>query len=98
MPHRLIVRKRAQSDLEAACAWYEEQEPGLGLQFLDEVDAALKAIREHPELFAVLQGTVRRSILNRFPFGIHYVHRGDTISVLAVVHVARHPSTWPRRD
>jgi toxin ParE1/3/4 len=96
MPYRLIVRKRAQSDIDSSCAWYESQERGVGLRFLDEVDGALRIIRERPAAFTVVKGSVHRMILNRFPFGIYYVCSGNTVSVLSVVHVARHPSTWPQ--
>ena len=45
MTLELIVRPEAEKDLSAAFEWYEERVPGLGSDFLLNVDAAFHAIR-----------------------------------------------------
>jgi toxin ParE1/3/4 len=47
---RLIVREKAESDIESAFRWYEEQRPGLGADFIRSVDAALASVQREPEL------------------------------------------------
>jgi hypothetical protein len=38
MARRWIVRPWAESDLDRAASWYEDQRPGVGLRFLDAAD------------------------------------------------------------
>ena len=35
----------AQRELHDAVAWYDEQAPGLGLEFLDELDRAVRLLK-----------------------------------------------------
>jgi hypothetical protein len=57
----LIVRPSAAADVEEAFSWYEQQRPGLGEQFLDVVDAALREIAGHP---------LRQTVIFREPIRI----------------------------
>ena len=45
------LRPEAESDLDEAARWYEEQRSGLGSEFLDEVLRVLSAISAQPEGF-----------------------------------------------
>jgi len=40
----IIVRPAAAADIEDAFLWYERQHPGLGVEFLDAVQAACESI------------------------------------------------------
>ncbi len=44
MSVEIRVRARARRDLEEATQWYEAQGPGLGSDFLDEVERAFERI------------------------------------------------------
>ncbi len=46
--YRLVSDPRADLDIEAAFLWYEKEQPGLGLEFLDELRAAYNRIVEGP--------------------------------------------------
>ena len=37
--YRLVAEPPADLDVEAAFDWYEKEQPGLGLEFLDELRA-----------------------------------------------------------
>jgi plasmid stabilization system protein ParE len=78
-------------------AYYEEQMPGLGTQFLDEVQSALDRIRAFPLAWQPLSQHTRRCLLNRFPYGVIYEQRKDEIVVVAVGHQHRHPDFWKSR-
>ena len=62
----------AQREFEEGAAWYESQEPGLGVEFNAEIDRVLVRI-EHQESFVtapiatVPGGVVRREFVDRFP-------------------------------
>jgi plasmid stabilization system protein ParE len=64
------LRPEAEQDLADAAAWYEEQRPGLGRQFLDETQVLLSAIAERPLAYHVVHRATRRALLQRFPFGV----------------------------
>jgi hypothetical protein len=46
MTRHWIVRPLAQTDLEDAATWYERQQSGLGLRFLDALDHVFNRVRE----------------------------------------------------
>lgn len=93
----VIVRLRAERDIESARAWYEAQRPGLGEEFLSSVQARLEAIREFPETCPTIYRSVRRAVVHRFPYLIFYLLSPGKIVVLAVLHTSRSPAVWPRQ-
>jgi hypothetical protein len=42
------IQPRAQAEADEAAAWYEAQQPGLGIEFLLELDAAIERAAETP--------------------------------------------------
>jgi plasmid stabilization system protein ParE len=97
MLSRVVVRAEAQADLAAAFAWYEDQRTGLGLQFLDEIERCLQRIAENPEACSIVHRRFRRALTSRFPYKVFYVVDADIISIVAVLHAARHPMRWRSR-
>jgi len=87
----------ADEEMNAAARYYEQQVPGLGHQFLDELEWAVRRIHEHPKSGAILHGSIRRMLLLRFPFGLLYRIDEDVILVLAVMHLRRRPDYWKNR-
>jgi toxin ParE1/3/4 len=77
------------ADFRTGYGWYEDECPGLGMEFAAEFRAAYKRLRRGPLLYAVRFSNIRRLNFNRFPYGIFYaVHRNE-IRVLAVLHSSR---------
>ena len=54
--------KPAQSELDDAVAWYNEQAAGLGVEFLDELDRAIRRALTHPFSCLIL----RKKPVSRF--------------------------------
>jgi plasmid stabilization system protein ParE len=75
-------------------AWYEEQSPGPGQQFVLEITQAFEQITEAPERFGPWLGSasVRRFPLKRFPYALLYEIRPDKVRILCARHHKRHPS------
>ena len=82
--HRLVS-----ADFQSAYDWYEEECPGLGLEFAAEFRHAYRKLRQGPLLYAVRFCGIRRLNLNRFPHGIFYFVKPEEIRVLAVLHASR---------
>ena len=98
MAYRLTVSDRATREIGEAFEWYQEQQPGLGVEFLDALDVQFQSIIRSPELYAQTQRGIRRALLARFPYGVFYAAKGEIISVLAVVLTSRSPRRWPRQS
>ena len=62
-------------------AYYDEAVPGLGLEFLDELEHALHRILLHPEAWTPLSQEHRRCRLRRFPYGVIYSVKEDSVLV-----------------
>jgi len=90
-------RRVATAELREAVAWYNLQQPGLGLELLKAVNATVQGILEHPQRWSVYHRSVRRASLHRFPYVLYYEIRPDNrIRVYRVVHASRDP--LPVRD
>lgn len=63
MAPRLIIQPQSELDIQAAAVWYEDQRPGLGEKFLDELDHVFHRIVENPRQFPCLEQTVHRALL-----------------------------------
>ncbi len=91
----VILRPRAERDIEVARKWYDAQQVGLGEAFLSAVQERLEAIRRFPESCPEIHKIVRRAMVRRFPYLIFYLLTLDRIVVLAVLHTSRNPANWP---
>ena len=49
MKWRIIIRPRAEADLQAAQRWYEERREGLGAELVLTVRQAVSVLRENPD-------------------------------------------------
>lgn len=86
--------KPAQAEVDDAFAWYEIQSRGLGTQFLDDFDRAIRRIVAYPLASTEMDEGLRRCLLSRFPYGIIYGIDSETIIVVAVAHLHREPQYW----
>jgi toxin ParE2 len=93
----LIILEPAQSELEAAQAWYEKRKIGLGDRLFAEFLVVLDNITRQPGAWDPLPGGFRRCRMNKFPYGIVYSARGDDIIVVAVAHHKRRLGYWRHR-
>ena len=98
MNYRLLIRRQAKSDLRQAVRWYEGQSPGLGREFVAEVEATLTRIGENPLQYQPIYREVRRAIPHKFPYGVFYRAEQDSIVVFAIVHLHRDPASWQDRQ
>ena len=95
-----VVKKLPLTEQDAleAAIWYEEREPGLGNEFLNEIDLAVRALSESALLHRVRFADVRRVPVHRFKFyGVYYVIRQEEVWVLAIFHGRRHPRRLEER-
>jgi plasmid stabilization system protein ParE len=77
-------------------AGYEKQKPGLGVRFVDAVDAAIRRIAADPSAFPVAHNEIRRAVVRQFPYGVYFRIEAGEVVVIAVMHGRRHPRRWRR--
>ena len=87
----------AAAELMDAVAFYNQQSEGLGFQFAVEVQRTIDRIAEFPEAWPVLSERTRRCRMRRFPYGLIYHVRDETLLIVAVMHLHRHPDVWRDR-
>jgi plasmid stabilization system protein ParE len=95
--YRLVAEPRVDLDVAAAYQWYENEQPGLGLEFLDQLRATYDRIAAGPLQHQDLRSGIRRALLRRFPYAVYYAVEGDLVIVLALLHASRDPAEWQRR-
>lgn len=100
---RVELHPEALAELRAAALWYDEQRPRLGDEFIAEVSTTLDRIGEARASFPVWPGTsaaplsIRRAVVNRFPYVVALEAHSDHTLVLAITHAKRRPLHWLRR-
>ena len=82
--HRLVA-----ADFRSAYDWYEDQRPGLGLEFTAEFRNACFRLRHGPMLYAIPFDKIRRLILDWFPCARFYSVQVQEILVLGIFHASR---------
>ena len=90
--------KDAEIELNISIDYYEKCQLNLGLEFANEVYKTIQRILEFPNAWQILDGDIRRCLMNRFPFGIIYYQRGNEIVILAVMQLNRKPNYWKDRS
>lgn len=101
MSWTVVVRPEADDDVIEAASWYDERQPGLGDQLVEEVLRVYDALainpylnsRRHPEK------NIRWRYPDRFPYRVIYeVVEAERLVVIAgVIHAARHDREWKGR-
>jgi len=97
MTLRVVFRRAAKSEFEDAAVWHDEKRPGLGEEFIREIDDAVAKAAAAPQRYPVVFGDIRRTVARRFPFAVYFRVRSDALVVLAVFQGRREPAIWQRR-
>ncbi|MGH8279711.1 MAG: type II toxin-antitoxin system RelE/ParE family toxin [Gammaproteobacteria bacterium] len=84
-------------EFQTARRYYDQQVPGWGETFAEEVRAALQRLRQWPLAFPVERGDIRRMLLGRFPYKILYSVESDHLYIIALAHQHRKPDYWVGR-
>jgi toxin ParE1/3/4 len=87
----VIFHPLAEQELLDAVSYYEEQDTGLGLEYLGEVEHAVNFLMRYPEAGSKVRGSIRRLTLPKFPYSLLYRVMEEQIRVLAVAHYKRKP-------
>jgi plasmid stabilization system protein ParE len=94
---QLIIQPQATQEADEAAKWYEDQFPGLGIEFLLELDAALSRAKNNPDIYQPVYEDARRVLVRRFPYAAYFLSEADAVHVIAILHQSRNPDVWQSR-
>jgi hypothetical protein len=95
---RVARHPEVPQELEAAALWYEDRQPGLGGDFLEEYQATMSRLLAAPERGRKIRGDNRKLNFHRFPYAIVYSVEIDALFIKAVMHLHRRPFYWQHRQ
>jgi plasmid stabilization system protein ParE len=91
--YKLLLRDHATLELKEAYSWYEEQQQGLGEEFIKSIGEKLDKITNNPQHYKKTYKNYREALADRFPFLIVYIanETAKEILVVAIFHTSRNP-------
>ena len=97
MNYRILIQPEAETDIQDAYNWYEENSKGLGSEFIRVIDASLSKISRNPYAYPTIYREFRRILIRRFPYGLFYLVESEAIYIFACFHVKKNPKVWRER-
>ena len=99
MSFEIVLRSKAQIDLDEIFVWYEGQKPDLGYDFINEFESALHKIGQNPYHASYFFKEGRSLSLKRFPYQIicKIDAVNEQIRILAIIHHSRNPELRRKR-
>lgn len=94
---KATILQQAYQELEDAVDYYEEEQDGLGLRMMEEVDHHVEWMLKNPEVSRLREGGYRRVNLKSFPYYIAYMIHKEELWILAIAHGYRKPEYWIKR-
>ena len=91
------IHPEAIAEAQAANRWYRERSASAADAYLAELDLAVAAIGENPEMWPWYVHGTRRYIFHRFPFYLVYRETAGRVEIIAVAHGRRKPGYWKAR-
>lgn len=89
--HSIEIRPLATIEIIEAYEWYESQKAGLGLDFLNELEAFNTALQNNPLTHSYYKEPVRQGAINRFPYVVVYEVFNTTIVIYSVFMTSQSP-------
>ena len=88
---------QASAEYLEACQYYAAIDRHLGVAFAHSVETAIDQIVQRPAVWTVIEEDVRRYLLKRFPYGIHFTIEDAFVLIVSVAHMKRRPGYWRNR-
>ena len=91
------MHPEAREEFLAAIDYYNNAEPGLGMDFYTEVESAIALVETYPDMWTDIGGNIRRCLVRRFPYAILYSKEDNHVFIYAIMHTKREPGYWHDR-
>ena len=97
MRRQVILIPQALLDASDAYEWYEQQDLGLGEEFLRCLEAAYAKISDSPEQYPIRFDSFRRILIRRFPYAVYFEHDDQHIWIHYIFHCSQDPARLRER-
>ena len=99
MGFEVLVRRKAQIDLDEVFVWYEEQKAGLGFEFLKEFENTVSKVRFNAQHASFIEADARSTSLKRIPYDVVYTidEAKSQVRIIAIIHQNRDPEWFRQR-
>ena len=91
MSYKLVVKQQAKQQIADGIEWYETQQKGLGLKFLNHIESYFKIILENPNIYEIKRKPFREAFVKKFPYLIIYTIQKDEIIISTVFNAYQDP-------
>lgn len=91
------IRPRAREDIDNSYHWLESPSAGSGDRLLTDLADMIRRLRNTPELYAQVRGTMRAAPLPNSKYIVYYRVESNSIRVVAVRHASADPRSWQYR-
>ena len=97
MDYKLTILPLAKIDLQEIASWYEIINKNLGRRFLKSVKDEIEILRIKPLLYQIRYDGTRVSLIQTFPYLIHFEIDKKRIVIKAIIHTSRNTKIWKNR-
>lgn len=97
MAYNLIIKPEAENDIDEAIEWYKAQNKELCPKFLNEIEECFDKIVNHPEHYQKRYREIRIIFTKKFPYGIYYLVKRESLFILAILHNKQNPEVVHER-
>lgn len=94
---RFYFHPLADKEFDESVQYYEDCQGGLGLEFAEEVYAAIRRVSEYPDAWSEMSKNTRRCLVSRFPYGVIFQVKSGMLRIIAVANLNRRPGYWKDR-
>ncbi len=97
--YKAIILPLAKEDIKEAVDWYNARQKGLGKRFTTKLREKVRFIRQHPQAAPIRYDSIRTTVLDIFPYMIHYSidESQKAVIISAVFHSSGNPDRWKER-
>ena len=97
---QIIILPQAEEEMMKSAQYYNQRVSNLGFDFLNEVENAVKEIRNSPTRWSFVDKSIQKYILKRFPFTLFYefISEEKKIIIISIAHQKRKPFYWKYRN
>ena len=94
MDYNLMTSARSEMDLEKVIKYYCTIRKDLARQFLSELRITTAFIQKNPMKIQIRYANVRVVFLDKFPYGVHYLFKNRTVTILSILHTSQDSDKW----
>jgi toxin ParE1/3/4 len=89
--YQLVIKPLVIEMVEDAYQWYEQEQPGTGEAFLNELEICYGKLKLSPDAYSKINRTYRQIRVSRFPYVIAFQIIKNEVIVYSVFHTSRNP-------